>query len=85
MSTTKSVQELNRELARNLIEEGRDNPQSAYAGKFVGIANGHVVTIADNWDELARRLRQAEPDLSKTFAVEVGRDYTVVHEIWEFC
>ncbi len=82
MSTSKTVQELNRELAKKLIEEGRTNPQSVYAGKFVGIANGQVVAVADNWDELARRLRQAEPDLSKTFGVEVGRDYDVVEEIW---
>jgi len=82
MATSKSVQELNRELARKLAEEGRNNSQAAYAGKFVGIANGQVVAVADNWDELARRLRQVEPDPSKTFALEVGRDYNVVLEIW---
>ena len=82
MSTSKTVQELNRELAQTLVEEGRNNPQSVYAGKFVGIANGQVVAVADNWDELARRLRQVEPDPSKTFGVEVGRDYDVVQEIW---
>ena len=82
MSSSKTVQELNRELARRLIEEGRNNPQSAYAGKFVGIANGQVVAVADNWDQVARQLRQVEPDPSKTFGVEVGRDYDVVQEIW---
>jgi hypothetical protein len=82
MATSKTVQELNRELARKLIDEGRNNPQAAYAGKFVGIANGQVVAVADNWDELARRLRQVEPDPRKTFAVEVGRDYDIVQEIW---
>ena len=75
MSISPTVQELNRELARKLIEEGRTNPQSAYRGKYVGIANGRVVAVADSWDELARLLRQTEPDPSKTFAVEVGRDY----------
>jgi len=82
MSILKSVQELNRELAHRLADEGRTNPQSPYAGKFVGIANGKVVAVADDWDELARQLRNAEPDPSKTFGVEVGRDYQVVHEIW---
>jgi hypothetical protein len=82
MSTSKTVQELNREKARRLIAEGRNNPQSTYAGKFVGIANGQVVAVADNWDELARRLRLVEPDPSKTFGVEVGRDYDAVQEIW---
>lgn len=82
MATAKTVHELNRELARKLVEEGLSNPPSAYTGKFVGIANGQVVVVADNWDELARRLRQVEPDPSKTFAVEVGRDYDLVQEIW---
>jgi hypothetical protein len=82
MSIEKTVQERNRELARRLIEEGRNNPQSAYAGKMVGIANGQVIVVADNWDEVDRRLMEAEPDPSKTFALEVGRDYDAVEEIW---
>lgn len=48
----------------------------------MGIANGQVVAVADDWDELARLLRDAEPDPSKTFAVEIGRDYDAVQEIW---
>jgi hypothetical protein len=82
MAPPKSVQELNRELARKLIEEDRSNPQAAYRGKFVGIANGQVVAVADNWDDLARQLRRVEPDPTKTFAVEIGRDYDAVQEIW---
>lgn len=81
---SKTVQELNRELADKLAEEGRDNPQSAYAGKFVGIANGQVVVVADDLDEMVSRLQQIEPDPMKTFGVEVGRDYDVVEEIWMF-
>jgi hypothetical protein len=81
---SKTVQELNRELADKLAEEGRNNPQAMYAGKLVGIANGKVVVIADDWDDLDRRLRQVEPDPSKTFGVEIGRDYDVVEEIWMF-
>jgi hypothetical protein len=82
MSASKTVQELNRELAKKLLEDCKDNPKAAHAGNFVGIANGKVVAFADNWDELARRLRQAEPDPNKTFAVELGRDYGAVEEIW---
>ncbi len=82
MSTAKSVQEVNREVAQKLVDEARNDPQSVYTGKFVGIANGQVAIIADNWDELASRLRQVEPDPSKTFGVEVGRDYDAVQEIW---
>jgi hypothetical protein len=79
---TKTVQELNRELADKLANEGKNNPNAPYAGKFVGIANGQVVVAADSWDELARELRRVEPDPTKTFGVEVGRDYDEVHEIW---
>src|SRR5258708_7047053 len=82
MSPSKTVQELNREVARKLVDAARDDPRSAYLGKFVGIANGQVVAVADNWDDLAARLRQAEPDPNKAFGVEVGLDYDAVQEIW---
>jgi len=73
---------MNRELADRLAEEGRNNPQSIYAGKFVGIANGQVVVIANDLEELVARLRQVEPDPANTFGVEIGRDYEAVEEIW---
>ena len=82
MSAASTVQDLNRELARKINEDTRKNPQSPYANKFVGIANGQVVVVADDLDEMARRLRQIEPDPSKTFGVEASRDYDEVHEIW---
>jgi hypothetical protein len=52
------------------------------ASKFVGIANGQVVVVTDDLDDLARRLRQAEPDPNKTLCVEASCDYDEVHEIW---
>lgn len=82
MAMPKTVQELNRELADKLAEEGRNDPSSLYAGKFVGIANGQVVVVASDLNQMVSRLQQVEPDPSKTFGVEVGRDYGVVEEIW---
>jgi hypothetical protein len=82
MSGASTVQDLNRDLARRINEEARKNPQSPYANKFVGIANGQVVVVADDFDAMVRRLRQIEPDPSKTFGVEASRDYSVVEEIW---
>ena len=82
MSVTKTVQELNRELADRINAEARSNPQSPYANKFVGIANGQVVVVADDLDSMVRRLRQIEPEPSKTMCVEASRDYDEVHEIW---
>lgn len=83
MSNTSTVLEVNRELARQINEEARKNPQSPYANKFVGIANGQVVVVADDPDELSRRLRALEPDPRKCFCVEASRDYTEVEMIWE--
>jgi hypothetical protein len=80
--TAKSVQEENRDLARSINSEARRDPQSPYANKFVGIANGRVVVVTDNLDDLATRLRQAEPDPTRTFCIEASRDYDEVHEIW---
>ena len=84
MAISKTVEELNRELADRLVAEGRNYPKSIYLGKFVGIANGQVVVVANDLDEMVSRLHQVEPDPSKTFGVEVGRDYDVVEEIWAF-
>ena len=82
MSVTGTVQDLNRELANRINQEAMSNPQSPYANKLVGIANGQVVVVTDDWNDLARRLRQAEPDPTRTFGIEASRDYSVVHEIW---
>ena len=85
MSATTTIQQLNRDLADKLVAEANQNPQSPYAGKKVGIANGQVVIISDDWDEVGSRLRQSEPDSSKRFCIEIGADYSGVHVIWEVC
>jgi hypothetical protein len=76
-------QKVNWELARKINEEARRDPNSPYAGKFVGIVNGQVVVVADTPDELSRRLEQIEPDPQKCFCIEASRDYDEVHDIWE--
>ncbi len=83
MSGEKTVLDINRELAEKINEEARRNPQSQYVNKWVGIANGQVVVVADQSDEVFTRLRQIEPDPRKCFMVEASRDYTEVHEIWD--
>jgi hypothetical protein len=83
MANGVTVRDLNRDLARRINEEPLRNPQSPYANKFVGIANGQVVVVADSLDEMARRLEQIEPDPSKCCCVEARRDYSEVVEIWE--
>jgi len=82
MSAFASVENQNRELARQINEEARSNPASPYAGKFVGIANGQVVAVNDDMDEVVRLLRAVEPDPRKTFCIEAGLDYNQVQDIW---
>ena len=82
MSTSNPVQQSNRDLARRINDEARRNPSSPYVGKFVGIANGQVIVVADSWREVSRRLRQIEPDPAKSFCIEASADYDAVHEIW---
>jgi hypothetical protein len=82
MPAERSVREINEELARQINEEALRNPQSPYANKFVGIANGKVVVVADTLDEMIRRLRQIEPDPTRTYGVEASHDPSEVVEIW---
>ena len=85
MPDVQTVQQLNRELANKINEEALRNPQSPYAHKYVGLANGQVVVVADDLEEMVRCLRQSEPDPTKCFGVEASRDYTQVEYIWSSC
>lgn len=76
------IQQQNRELAARINVEARSNPHSIYLGKFVGLANGQVIIVADSLEAVAQRLRQAEPDPQKTFCIEAGLDYEAVQSIW---
>jgi hypothetical protein len=77
-----SIASANERLARQINHEARRNPQSPYAGKLVGIANGQVVVVADTWREVADRLRQVEPDPARCRCIEASADYDRVEEIW---
>jgi peptide subunit release factor RF-3 len=69
-------------LAGQINAEARQNANSPYAGKLVGIANGKVVAIADTWKEVVQHLRQVEPDPAKCYCIEASADYERVEEIW---
>jgi hypothetical protein len=51
MSANNTVQELNRQLAGRINAEARSNPQSPYANKFIGLADGQVVVVAVDLDD----------------------------------
>ena len=76
-----TIQEINRELAEKVIAEARKDPQR-YPGKYVGLANGQIVVVTNDLDELDRRLDEIAPDSTKTYIVEPGLDVNKVHEIW---
>lgn len=82
MESVSVVQQRNREMAQRINQEALANPQSAYAGKFVGLANGQVVVVADSLDEVVQRLQKVEGDPQRTFCIEAGLDYDAVQMIW---
>jgi len=82
MTSVRTLREIHEELARKINEEARGDPHSPYANKFVGLANGQVVAVADDLDEMSRLLEQVEPDPARCYGVEASRDYDEVHEIW---
>lgn len=82
MENVNVVQQSNRELARRINDEARMDPQSLYAGKFVGFANGRVAIVADSLEDVVQRLEQLEPDPQRTFYIEAGLDYDAVQPIW---
>jgi hypothetical protein len=84
MATEPSVQELNAELAERINREALANPDSPYRGKFVGLANGKVVVVADDLSQASWGVLRVEPDHRKCFIVHAGVDSDEVIEIWGF-
>ena len=82
MVQSNSIASANEHLARQINQEARQDPQSPYVGKLVGIANGQVVVVADSWREVLERLRQVEPDPARCRCIEASADYDRVEEIW---
>jgi hypothetical protein len=81
MEKNGSIKAINERLAKKIRREGKADPKSPYANRFVGIANGKIVVIADSLKEMMKQLRKAEPDTSKCYAVDVAADYDRVYEV----
>ena len=69
----KTAYELNREVARRILQEVQADPSSPYAGKVVGIANGQVVHVGDDLDTTLRRVREIEPNVWRGVCLEPSR------------
>ena len=81
MEKNGSIRAINERLARKVRREGQADPKSPYANRFVGLANGKVVVIADTLSDASRQLRQIELDSSRRFIVDVAADYDRVYEV----
>lgn len=77
------VQKLNEELARRINREARSNPNSPYRGKYVGIANGRIVVVADTPEEAIHEMNRLIPDPSEGLVIDADADYDSVHYVWE--
>ena len=82
MAQNDSIASVNEQVVRQINRQARQDPQSPYAGKLVGIANGQIVVVADTWREVVDRLREVEPDPAKCRCIEASADYDRVEEIW---
>ena len=82
MSQIELIQDRNRKLATNINAEARRDPASRYRGKYVGIANGQVVSIDADPEIVLTRLEQIELDSEKCLCFEADLDYDQVQEIW---
>ena len=80
MTNNGSVLATNARLARKIRRESKQ-PGSPYTNKFVGIANGEVVVVADSLNDVSNRLRKTEPDPARCYIVDVAADYDRVYEI----
>jgi hypothetical protein len=67
-------------VADRINREARNNPDSPYAGKFVGIVDGQVMVVAETLRETMERLRQSEPDPTRCCCIEASYDYEQVHD-----
>jgi Family of unknown function (DUF5678) len=85
MGKDRSIQGMNEHLAGQIGREARENPSSPYANKFVGIANGKVVAVADTLREVDLRLDEVEPNPANCRIVDTIGDYETVQEIWSSC
>jgi hypothetical protein len=81
MSEIETILKQNQELADKINKEALANPQSPYANKYVGIANGKVAVVADSLTAVVQRLDQVEPDPAKILTLEASVDYDKVQFI----
>lgn len=74
--------DVNRRIGYAINAEALRDPNSPYAGKFLGIVDGNVAIVADSLNELGDELRRIGAKPGEAFCIEAGRDYDKVEYIW---
>lgn len=82
MSETDSAFTRNETLADQINAEVLRDPNHPYRGKYVGLANGRLVCVGDDPDDVIEQLDKVESDPMKCYCFEAGIDYSQVEEIW---
>lgn len=70
------------EFALRLCRAARVDPASPYFGRFVGVAQGRVVTVADSFEDLSRQLDELGVAPGETVMVDTTFDYDNPIQIW---
>jgi hypothetical protein len=76
-------QRKNWEFALQVSRETRANPQSPYAGKYLGIWKQQVVAVADTLDGAMSKLGALQADPRELVCIEASADYEETEYIWE--
>lgn len=82
MTRTAGSEDSSQELAKRINCEARSRPQSPYAHKYVGIARGKVIAVADKLSELLRLMDEAGVPRDQGVCIEAGANYEGPHHIW---
>jgi hypothetical protein len=86
MATRDEVNRLNLELGTKIQDEIARDPNSPYAGKWIGVVNGQVVIVSEDGDEVLRRLCEVEPEPALRLIVEgAGVSEDELRDITEAC
>jgi hypothetical protein len=76
-----SIGDANERLVTQINREARENSTSLYANKYVGIANGKVVIVADTLREVDVRLDEVEANPANCRIIDTIGDYETTQEI----
>jgi hypothetical protein len=75
--------EIHKRLADDIQRQALGNPNSPYAGKYIGLLHGEVAVVADSPNEAWREMVAREPNPERRVVFEAGADYESVNYILE--